>query len=81
MAESSRRACRRQWVRRLAFRDILRGDAHPRTRYLNVRREAVHHAADWGPYTAHRARVVAQILDETGREAMTAAPRGSPRAA
>lgn len=53
----------RQWVRRLAFRDILRRDAHARMRYLNVKREAVRHAADWGAYTAHKASVVAQIFD------------------
>lgn len=53
----------RHWNRRIAFRDILRQDAGARERYLGVKREAAASTSDWGAYTAHKAAVVAAILE------------------
>jgi dephospho-CoA kinase len=56
----------RQWHRRIAFRDILRKDIQARERYLRVKREAAAGTNDWGAYTAHKADVVAAILESAG---------------
>lgn len=55
-----------QWRRRIKFRDILRGDTEARERYLSVKREAAANTKDWGAYTAHKADVVADILNGAG---------------
>ena len=56
----------RQWHRRVVFRDILRKDIRARERYLSVKREAAARTGDWGAYTAHKADVVAAILESAG---------------
>lgn len=53
-----------QWHRRVAFRDLLRRDPAARRRYLAVKRAAAAAADDWGDYTARKASVVSELLNE-----------------
>lgn len=52
----------RPWSRRLAFRDLLRRDAHARRVYLEAKRSAAADTADWTSYTQAKARTVADLL-------------------
>ncbi|MGY1552442.1 GrpB family protein [Microbacterium sp. A588] len=55
-----------QWRRRLAFRDLLRRDPAARRRYLAVKRAAAAATNSWGDYTARKASVVSELLNEVG---------------
>lgn len=52
----------RPWTRRLAFRDLLRRDAHARERYLQVKRAAARDAHDWDDYTQAKTGIVRELL-------------------
>ncbi|MEE6272513.1 GrpB family protein [Georgenia wangjunii] len=53
----------RPWTRRVAFRDLLRGDAAARAAYLDVKREAARSTRGWDAYTQAKTGVVAELLD------------------
>lgn len=53
----------RQWVRRIAFRDLLRQDADARAEYLQTKRAAEAEASDWNDYTQAKTATVHRLLN------------------
>lgn len=68
--ESGRRVCvihvveteSRQWVRRIAFRDLLRRDADARAEYLQTKRAAETGTSNWNDYTQAKTETVHRLL-------------------
>ncbi len=68
--ESGRRVCvihvvetdSRQWDRRIAFRDLLRGDADARAEYLRTKRAAEAGTSNWNDYTQAKTETVHRLL-------------------
>lgn len=52
----------RQWLRRIAFRDLLRRDADARVEYLQTKRAAVAEASNWNDYTQAKTETVHRLL-------------------
>jgi dephospho-CoA kinase len=53
---------RRQWVRRIAFRDLLRRDADARAEYLQTKRATEAQTSDWNAYTQAKTATVHRLL-------------------
>lgn len=52
----------RQWLRRIAFRDLLRGDADARAEYLRTKRSAEAETSNWNDYTQAMTATVHRLL-------------------
>ena len=52
------------WLRRLAFRNLLRRNPAARERYLSVKRAAAEGSAGWDDYTQAKTPVVRELLAE-----------------
>ncbi|MFK5691395.1 GrpB family protein [Ornithinimicrobium sp. LYQ92] len=68
--KSGRRVCvihvvesdSRQWLRRIAFRDLLRRDADARAEYLQTKRAAQAETSGWNDYTHAKTATVHRLL-------------------